>query len=39
MALVSVPSLLAWSAARRLALAVLLIAPLWLVTGWALEWW
>ena len=32
-------SLLAWSAARRLALVATLILPLWLVVGWALDWW
>lgn len=36
---VSTFSLLSWSAARRLALAAVLIVPLWLVVGWALEWW
>lgn len=32
-------SLLAWSAARRLTLVACLILPLWLVVGWALDWW
>ena len=32
-------SLFRWSAARRLALAMLLLSPLWLITLWAMDDW
>jgi hypothetical protein len=34
-----IPSLMAWSAAARVLLAAIALAPLWGAVGWALGWW